>query len=161
MDTITAKEALTPHMGETRHLCIYINGQMLDEIVSQKEDGSYLGLIPAWLNYYEEQYPPSKKEKEYVWRQAKLGEGKKTLPILLCPDDFDFSCTVIVVEAEQQGNTVVWHRFGADVTGYSTGESTLPAYIGKKVEWFKGIGPYTFSKEEYLCCVGAFRELYK
>ena len=33
-------------------------------------------------------------------------------PILSCPDDFDFSCLVVVVEVEKQPDKVIWKRIG-------------------------------------------------
>ncbi|MDR2869061.1 MAG: hypothetical protein LBV04_01275, partial [Deferribacteraceae bacterium] len=97
------------------NLSLYINGRRLDEILSQVHE-NYLGLIPSWLDYYDEDFA-GQQEKQYIWQQTKLSDKPVVLPILLCPDDFDFSCTVIVVEVCWSGDTVVtWSRFGIDVT---------------------------------------------
>ena len=42
---------------------------------------------------------------------------------------------------------------------YDADETELPKYIGKKVDWFHDLGPFEFSKEEYLQCVSQFRML--
>ena len=155
MDSIKAIRGLSPHCGDREHLCIFINGTRLDEILS-KIEASNLGLVPSLLDWYDESFPPSKKEKQYVWGQAKLEGETKILPILLCPDDFDFSCTTIVVEVIDRGETVLWNRFGVDVTEFSPDEVELPKYIGKKVNWFLDIKPFVFSKSEYVKCLDSF-----
>jgi len=155
MDSIKAIYGLSPHCGCEEHLNIFINGVRLDEILS-KVDETYLGLVPSLLDWYDDDFFPSKKEKQYVWNQLKLESGTKILPILLCPDDFDFSCTTIVVEVIDNNETVVWNRFGADITEHSADETALPKYIGKKVKWFPNVKPYVFSRTEYLEFIGSF-----
>jgi hypothetical protein len=126
VDNIKAVKGLSPHMGKREHLSIFVNGERLDDYLSKNVDDSFLGLVPAWLNDYDETFLPSKKEKEYVWEQTKLENGTRILPILLCPDDFDFSCTTIVVEVIGQSDTVIWNRFGADMTDFDVDEIELP-----------------------------------
>ena len=41
-----------------------------------------------------------------------LQTDKMNLPILSCPDDLDFSCTVIVAEVEKTNKYVLWKRIG-------------------------------------------------
>jgi hypothetical protein len=156
LDSIKAMYGLTPYCGEREHLIIFVNGIRLDEILSKVEE-SFIGLVPSLLDWYDDDFlPSSKKEKQYVWNQAKLENGVHILPILLCPDDFDFSCTTIVVEVIDNNETVIWNRFGADTTEYSTDETELPKYIGKKVNWFPDIKSFVFSKTEYLECISSF-----
>ena len=155
MDSMEISMSLSPHMGEREHLSIYINGVRLDEILATVDE-TYFGLIPAWVDEYDESYEPNMREKRYVLEKTKLSDRPTELPIMLCPDDFDFSCTVIVVEVICAGNTVIWSRFGADVTIYDADETELPKYIGKKVDWFSGIGPFTFSKQIYMDCILRF-----
>lgn len=33
-------------------------------------------------------------------------------PLLICGDDLDFSCTIVVVKVEYSENTVIWKKFG-------------------------------------------------
>lgn len=143
-------------MGDIEHLSLFVNGRRLDIILSKKVDVSYLGLIPAWLDYYDDDFLPSQREKQYVWRQTQLTPNPVVLTILLCPDDFDLSCTVIVVEVECDNECVIWNRFGADVTEFDANEQELPKYIGKEIKWFDNVGPYVFSKQDYLSCVSKF-----
>lgn len=158
MDSIKSYIGLSPHMGTVEHLSIYINDKRLDDILS-KIDESFIGLIPAWLNYYDKDFPPSAKERNYVWEQTRPSNKPTILPILLCPDDFDFSCTVIVVEVIWNDDVVIWNRFGTDITPFDKEEVKLPKYIGKSVKWFQEIGPFSFSKLEYLQCISKFEML--
>lgn len=41
-----------------------------------------------------------------------LEQQHANVPILSCPDDFDFSCTVIVAEVEKTEDRVLWKRIG-------------------------------------------------
>ena len=127
-------------------------------MVEALHNEGFFGLIPAWLNFYDENYMPSKAEKEYVCRQTTLSETPVILPILLCPDDFDFSCTVVVVEVICKDNTVIWKRFGVDVTPFNNEDKNLPNYIGEKVNWFDGLSSFKFEKSAYVECVSHFAE---
>lgn len=50
-----------------------------------------------------------------AWRRILPGENQTTIcPILVCPDDNDFSCTLIVAEIRNCGNTIQWKRVGLD-----------------------------------------------
>lgn len=90
MNHIKAMNGLSPHMGSKEHLSIYIDGKRLDEILAKEVKEDYLGLIPAWLNFYDTTSASDLKAKQYVWKQTKLSDKPVILPILLCPDDFDF-----------------------------------------------------------------------
>lgn len=158
MNHINAVSGLSPHMGKIEHLSIYIDGKRLDELLAQEVQEDYLGLIPAWLDFYDKDFPPSMKEKQYVWQQTQLSDKPVMLPILLCPDDFDFSCTIIVVEVVSIEDKVIWNRFGTDITPFDAEETKLPKCIGKRVNWFHNVGPFAFSKTEYLLCVSQFTD---
>lgn len=156
MDRICVRKGLSPHMGNIEHLSIYVNQKRLDEYLAERISKEYLGLIPAWLDYYDDSYAPSIREKEYVWEQIQLCYDTRVLPVLLCPDDFDFSCTVVIVEVIDKGEFVHWNRFGIDCTELEPGEDIFPQYIGKNQKWFDNIGPFVFKKSEYQQCIKSF-----
>lgn len=42
-------------------------------------------------------------------------ENETTIyPILMCPDDNDFSCTIIVAEIRNCGDLIQWKQIGID-----------------------------------------------
>jgi hypothetical protein len=66
--------------------------------------------------------------------------------ILICPDDQDFSCTVIVTKVISEENKIRWHRFGIDKS-YEFGK---PELIGTNVIWFSNECELIFNKKEYI-----------
>jgi hypothetical protein len=78
----------------------------------------------------------------------------KICPLLICPDDQDFSCTTIVVEIENGRTTLKWNRVGINKC-YEFRKYDL---IERDVEWFPDIGPFEFNAEEYSNMVKTIRE---
>lgn len=72
---------------------------ILDEI------GSFEGLWSAWSKELD-----FKGDVRFVWELIR--RGNTILPILLCPDDLDFSCLVIVVEVNKTKDFVYWNKIG-------------------------------------------------
>ena len=62
-------------------------------------------LSLAWNTEYN--YKGDARFMEYLLQQDKVN-----LPLLLCPDDCDFSCVVIIAEVEKTGSLVYWKRIG-------------------------------------------------
>ncbi|WP_419873940.1 hypothetical protein [Candidatus Pristimantibacillus sp. PTI5] len=133
---------------KNEHLNIVINDIQLDVWLDQKFPGKdLLGLVPTmtnWLNHSE--------EIEFLRRRYVQQKG--VLPILMCPDDCDFHCTLIVAEFHVEHDAVRFEKIGID---HSTGEQLAADYdwIGTVVEWFDDCPRLFFDKEEY------FRELNK
>jgi len=137
-------------------LFVHINGERLDEYISGYVSRNYLGLISPWLDLYDDECESSVEEKNFVWKQTELGVDEKILPILLCPDDFDFSCTVIVAEVVNNKDTVVWSRIGVDISKFNPNGDGVFKYIGSTIEWFNNIRPLIFCKNEYTSCIDVF-----
>jgi len=80
-------------------------------------------LVPAQSWLHNEQEIKLAWERLYNW-----GSGIKIIvPLLICPDDIDFGCTVVVTEQETTSEFVFWHRFGF----------SLNKDITNEVYWFK------------------------
>jgi hypothetical protein len=129
-------------------LNIKIDGEFLDELLESKYPGEmYKGTIPTLLFAME-----IDAESKIVWdRIFPVLNAKTICPILMCPDDLDFSCTIVVAEVECFDDTVKWHRMGLDITKDWQAES-----VGSEVKWFDKVLPYEFSKSEYLVMIKAF-----
>lgn len=65
----------------------------------------FLGLCPAWSKELE-----WKGDIRFVWKLIEM--DSVVLPLLLCPDDLDFSCIVIVAEVEKTKDYVYWNKIG-------------------------------------------------
>lgn len=86
--------------------------QYLDECVSKTNSeylsnigGTFDGLCPAWSKELD-----FKGDIRFVWEL--IHRESTILPVLLCSDDLDFSCIVIVVEVEKTKDFVYWNRIG-------------------------------------------------
>jgi len=126
------------------HLVILIDEKPLDLFLNEKVSDNIEGLVPSisWLD--------SKLERDYAINKL-LPENKVKMtiaPILICPDDMDLSCTVIVVDIEFKKDLVIFKNFGFD-----TSSITNPISLGRKVTWFKGIDSLEFDRTEYEKCM--------
>lgn len=139
-------ELTTTEYVNGEHLMVFVDDVSLDKWLANKlDDKSYLGLIPTWLGWL-----INPKEQEYVWTTTKLCEAKTTIvPMLICPDDLDFSCTVVVCEVKYTDISVQWARMGIDRTGF-------PNYIGRDIEWLENVPSLHFLRQQYEDCLNGF-----
>lgn len=95
-------------------LSIFIDDTPLTEIISTKSGVShYKDLWCSWL--IKKNNIPWRQHGNYIW---KLLETKQNcnLPILLCPDDMDFWCSIVVAKVNYLNDVVMWEKLGI-VTG--------------------------------------------
>jgi hypothetical protein len=106
-------------------------------------------LIPTLVSWMD-----NNDEKEVVWKRILPETNKVTIcPILMCPDDNDFSCTLIVAEIENLGNIIRWNKLGLDQTTEFEAEK-----IGTTVDWFNDIVSFEFEKTDYLLMLDSFKK---
>lgn len=131
----------------------WIDNYWLDEKLEELYPNNlYDGLIPTLLFGME-----MPEEEKIVWDRILPCKNEITIcPILLCPDDLDFSCTVIVAEIENCDNTIKWRKIGLDLT-----EDFDPNKIGSKVEWFEELDGFVFKKEDYKLMLSEFKKQYE
>lgn len=115
MDRIKIEKVMTQYGYEESYWSIdgKVLPQYLDECVSKTHSaylsnigGTFDGLCPAWSKELD-----FKGDIRFVWELIRR-ENATILPILLCPEDLDFSCTVIVVEVNKTKDFVYWNRVG-------------------------------------------------
>ncbi|RMV81479.1 hypothetical protein ALP03_102490 [Pseudomonas amygdali pv. tabaci] len=87
-----------------------------------------------------------------VWdRIYSTAPGWRTLvPLLVCPDDLDLSCTVIVAEQHAGECHVRWHRFGL--------LRDLVTLQSPAVDWYDSIPSLTFERSQFQSVLDAFRK---
>ena len=137
-----------PASGE--HPVLLVDGERLDLLLARTAGQEHVeDLVPTLLGW------ASDEENSVALARMAPAEGQSAIaPMLLCPDDCDFACTLVVAEVETEGETVVWRRFGLDV-----GEWTPdPGQVGSQVDWFEGSGPYRFDRGQYEVVLGQFEE---
>ena len=132
-------------------LNIRIDDYWLDEKLEELYPNEiYKGILPTLCGLNEE------KETEIVLNRIlpKLNENT-VCPIFMCPDDCDFSCTLVVAEIYNKGSVIEWKRIGIDVT-----QDLDINQIGSDVEWFNKFSSLSFEKNQYIEMLKDFREKY-
>lgn len=94
------------------------------------------------------------EEKKIVQERIFPKEGSVSIcPILMYPDDNDFSCTVIVAEIINKGGIISWLRIGIDKTKGWNAEK-----VGSDVEWFDKIDKLNFNISDYTIMLQNFKD---
>ncbi|MCC6369716.1 MAG: hypothetical protein IT236_01795 [Bacteroidia bacterium] len=139
--------------GSTGHINFKIDDIWLDqELDTHFTNSAYHGLIPT-LSFWLE----TEEEKQIVWNRILPDVGETLIcPVLMCPDDCDFSCTLIVAEIVNTGEQILWTRLGLNRT-----EDAAPDKVATKVEWFKGYKSFKFEMENYLQMLNDFKYHYE
>lgn len=135
---------LKSEYSDVEHPTITIDGVRLDLILHKLyPTKNLLGLIPTLINWIDDQ-----KEKKLVINRYNSKEKEVSLPVLMCPDDCDLWCTVIIAKVTTSNGNIMWDKIGID---RSSREELLSGYdcIGSKVEWLDLIPQFVFDEDEY------------
>ena len=127
------------------HLVIVVDGVPLDELVDDALPGSNLkGSVSSLLGWFR-----NEEDNAVPWQRI-LPEIGCTgyAPILICPDDLDLSCGVVMVEVLAERDVVRWNRVGLD--------ATKSGAVGSCIRWEDSLGPYAFRRADYERCLAAF-----
>ena len=112
MNRIEIKNQCTSTGGRVRGF--FIDGRPLYEYINEwvvEKDNLSQSIFPTddlvicWTEDYD--YEGDAKFMKFV-----LNQNNAITPILSCPDDFDFSCIVIVADVYIQNDKVIWKRIG-------------------------------------------------
>ncbi|WP_342561743.1 hypothetical protein NST84_19065 [Paenibacillus sp. FSL R7-0345] len=129
---------------KVEHHIIVIDGVSLDALL-HKHYPSYnleglIRVMPDWLDV------PG--EKGFILSRYNCTSGEFIIPILMCPDDCDLSCTVVVAHVVRTGSRVAWKKLGID---RSSRTDMLSGYdhIGTTVDWLDKIPELTFTESDY------------
>lgn len=114
-----------------------------------EEDTLGLALAQIWLL--------DEDEDKLAWERInQLDENSSTIvPVLVCSDDMDFACNVIVVEQFVQNGVVKWVRAGQSLS--------TELQVGSTVEWYpQDKSPLaSFKLDEFKQALIKFKELMK
>jgi hypothetical protein len=132
----------------------FLNFRIVDYWLDEKLDelypgDMYKGLVPT-LDYG----MVHEVEREIVWDRILPRENETIIcPILMCPDDCDFSCTLIVAEIQNHRHFVQWKRMGLDETANCYGDN-----FGKSIRCLNKFNELNFEMKDYLIAIDSFRE---
>lgn len=116
--------------------------------VSEAQQELLRGLVPAYGGWL---YKP--QEEQFVL-QTLLPTQSSRCPILICPDDQDFSCSVLLVEIVRQDELIHWKRLG-----WAKGEESSPQKLCAAVEWIVNDLNKVFDCAEYAEVVDEIQSL--
>lgn len=135
------------------NLTYLISGTPLQELLRVATgDDSMLGLVSPWFGCLH-----SEREQAIVDQRLDpriYGPGR--VPVLVCSDDLDFDCTVVIADVFVDDDTIRWKQLGFDRT-----QSREPTGIGQTVERIDSIGELYFRRRQYEECVDAFKAYQK
>lgn len=134
------------------YLQFAIDGKALDVLLEETCPGfDILYLLPTLDRSLE-----TEKERNIVWTRILPENGVSACPVLMCEDDRDFFCLLIVAEIEVQDDFVIWKRIGLDKSSPNNLQD-----VGTKVQWFKTSPSFQFDKREYQEMLDSFRSQYE
>lgn len=124
------------------HLIVLLDEERLDAIISRaSNDEMNEGLVTALDRCFADPV-----EFQLVWARILPEEHQLTrVPVLVCPDDLDFYCTVVIAEVFAGTETITWTRLGFDGSDLPPVEN-----IGSEVTWIKDLGPFVFRRTDYI-----------
>ena len=76
-------------------------------------------------------------------------------PVLMCPDDLDFWCTLVVAEITRTPARACWTRLGFSLAG----NLELPEGVANGVKWAERPIHWEFALDEYQAVFDAFGAL--
>lgn len=132
------------------HWMLMIDGLPIDQVMAQHCQNPILdGFFPTILRGWNE----DPAAEQLVWDRILPVPGNQTwVPILMCADDCDFWCILVVVEVVATETMIIWQR-----VGYAAGDaSMMPASRLESVDWCDGGGPWMFDRAAYAACLQTF-----
>jgi len=152
--SIRAVVATKPTFHEP-YLDLEIDGRLLGHVAADVlDDPSFCDLVPCLLPWYED---PDRERELQISRERFLPPtGTTTIaPVLMCPDDLDFWCSIVVAEITRTASTVRWTHLGLS----RAHNRELPDGVGNRVEWAEPSIPWEFAIDEYQAAFDAFGAL--
>lgn len=118
--------------------------------------GSLLGLLPAWSGELE-----WAAENRFIWEMID-SPGTQNVPILVCEDDCDLSCIVILARIRKTEDFIFWDKIGLLLhenedfdLEQRAGIANLDSYSEKDWEMYGGnIAWEEFGSREFFNWVG-------
>lgn len=153
--TMNKIEALLDPKEHYPILKLKVDDKWLDELLDEYAPNRQLkGLIPTLCFRMERDI-----ENQIVWERILPNTNEKRIaPILMCPDDLDFSCTIVTVECAAKKDYVEWKNFALDITP-NTYQN--PLFIGRNSSFLTHPQlKFQFRRSEYKNVVKQFQEQY-
>jgi hypothetical protein len=136
IEAIRARSKFVPEP----HLAIAVDGVPLDVALGVE------GLVSSLLGWFH-----NDEDSVVPWQRILPDVGFiGYAPVLICPDDLDLNCNVVMAEVVAEPDVIRWDRLGYNAAPRGA--------VGSWVRWEPGWGPYRFSRTDYEACLAAFRQ---
>ncbi len=143
MNKIEVKNYKSKYMEE-EHLSIFVDDIPLDVYISNiANDTTYIGLVSPFIDWN-----MSENEKNIIQNRLKSKDKNVKLPVLICCDDLDLYCTVIIVDVYFENNIIEWRKIGLESSELCDITNDLNN-LGNVVKWFSNFSCLKFDKEQY------------
>jgi hypothetical protein len=143
-----------PPYGTNEFLSIKIDNEWIDKLFERFYPNESIEGTISTLSFRME----SEIEEQIVWnRFLPVNNETQITPILMCPDDCDFECLIIVAEIEKKGNKIIWNRIGVDKSKTYQNKQN----VGSKVKWLKPTKKFEFELSDYEKVVSDFKIQYE
>jgi|GEM_PF-1067395 len=140
LNRIEAIRAPSKHLPEP-HLAVAVDGVSLDVALGTTTEG----LVSSLLGWFH-----NDADIAVVWERILPKVGCTSYaPLLICSDDLDLYCRVVMAEVVSAPDVVRWDKLGFDAAPGNA--------LGSWIRWEPGWGPYCFDRTEYEACLAAFR----
>lgn len=113
------------HCIDGKALVEYLEEQVSFDIKNKlKYNGDFLGLMPAWSGKL-----IMTAENRFVWSLIDSEEALN-VPVLVCEDDCDLNCIVIVAHIRKTNTNVYWDRIGlVDWSEYNSAKECESGFL--------------------------------
>jgi hypothetical protein len=150
LNKISTTQVLNEFSGEY-YREIVIDGKLLGDLLHESyPDANLSGLVPTLLSWLD-----NEQERRVTWERIipEVNQNKIS-PVLMCGEDLDFWCTIVVADSFATSNIITWARIGIDDTD---DRGLHPDHLGQRVNWLAHTGPYIFDRQEFVDCIEQFR----
>lgn len=129
------------------------NWEIGEIIASETNVDWHSELVPTLLHWLS-----NISERTIVWQKILPSEGEVVnAPVLMCPEDIDLWCDLVIARVSKVNNQIIWHDLGLDLQENKSeirSPDSDPNFegllgIGYKVNWLK-FKPYTFDLNNYI-----------
>lgn len=140
-----------PPTASAEYAVLTIDGQPIYDwikglVFDEQGDDTTRKLVPAQVWLWDDD------EAKTAWELLEPFDDSTTIvPLLVCPDDRDMACTVVVTEQCVREDLVTWSRFGLVVR--------LLNGITSSVKWCAAVQHAQFDRCQFEAAVGKYKSL--
>ena len=135
--------------SKSNYYDLLVDGHPLESLALELNPGLFQpGLVPTLLNWLRDE-----NERNAVWTRIKPDvDSVSVCPVLMCSEDIDLHCTLMVVEIKSYPDSVVWTKMAA---GHSMAD--YPDYDFTDLSWVPNWNALEFTTENYDNVLEKFR----